>query len=349
MRPAICSFPRAILLTDFQNGWLYEAGIGENRAARIVDGELVAVRVERDRIGAKRGSIVDAQFTQQWVAGRSGIVTLESGEQCLLQPLPKGLTEGATVRVEIVREALDERGGQSKRAKARPAAEGSALAAGSGLLDIIEVSGEPVRTVQAHEPDMLAALGWNEAMEQAETGRIDFDGGSLLVSLTPAMTVIDVDGPLAPFELAKRAAKAVARALTRFDIGGSIGVDFPTLEAKAERTEVSTIFDKHMTGKCERTAINGFGLMQVVARRTGPSVSEVMQADKVLSATLALLRQAERSEGAGGMRLDVHPAVAAKLSDRPDWLDSLAKRTGRTVSIEAKGDIAIYNGQIAPA
>lgn len=349
MRHAICSFPRAILLTDFQNGWLYEAGIGENRALLVAQGELIAVRIERERTGAKLGSIVDAQFTEQWVAGRSGIVTLDSGEQCLLQPLPKGLTEGATVRVEIVREALDEQGGQSKRAKARPAADDSALETGPSLLDIIEASGEPIRTVQAHEKDMLAAFGWNEAIEQAETGRIDFDGGSLLVSLTPAMTVIDVDGPLASFELAKRAAQQVALALTRFDIGGSIGVDFPTLEAKAERTEVSTIFDNHMIGKCERTAINGFGLMQVVARKTGPSVLELMQAEKVLSATLALLRQAERTRETGAMRLDVHPAVAAKLSERPDWLDNLAKRTGRTVSVEAKGDIAIYNGQISPA
>lgn len=334
-------------MTDFRNGWLYEAGIGENRALRVADGELVAVRVERDRAGATLGSIVDAQFTEQWVAGRSGIVALESGEQCLLQPLPKGLTEGATVRVEIVREALDEKGGQSKRAKARPAAEGSALAMGPRPLDIIEASGEPVRTVQAHEPDRLAAFGWNEAMEQAETGRIDFDGGSLLVSLTPAMTVIDVDGLLAPYELAKRAAKAAALALTRFDIGGSIGVDFPTLEAKAERTEVSSIFDQHMAGKCERTAINGFGLMQVVARKTGPSVLEVMQADKVLSATLALLRQAERTQGTGALQLDVHPAVAAKLNHRQAWLDALSKRTGRDVSVEAKGDIPIAGGQVS--
>ena len=349
MRHAICSFPRAILLTDFQNGWLYEAGIGENRALLVAQGELIAVRIERERTGAKLGSIVDAQFTEQWVAGRSGIVTLDSGEQCLLQPLPKGLTEGATVRVEIVREALDERGGQSKRAKARPAADGSALATGPSLLDMIKASGEPIHHVHAHGDDLLATLGWHEAMEQGETGRIDFDGGSLLISLTPAMTVIDVDGPLAPFELAKRAAKAVALALTRFDIGGSIGVDFPTLEAKAERTEIGIIFDNHMTGNCERTAINGFGLMQVVARKTGPSVLEIIQADKVLSATLALLRQAERTQGAGAMRLDVHPAIAAKLKHRQAWLDELAKRTGRSVSVESRGDVAIHDGQITAA
>ena len=334
------------MVPDFQNGWLYEAGIGENRAARIIDGELVAARIERERAGARRGSVVDAQFTEQWVAGRSGIVSLESGEQCLLQPLPKGLTEGATIRIEIVREALNEKGGQSKRAKARPAGEGAALVQGPSLLDSIKASGEPICQLQAHEPDMLAAAGWHEAMEQAETGRIEFDGGTLLVSLTPAMTVIDVDGPLKPFELAKRAAKEIALALTRFEIGGSIGVDFPTLQTKAERTEVCAIFDEHMTSNCERTAINGFGFMQVVARKSGPSVPETMQADKVLSATLALLRQAERTQGTGAMQLAVHPAIAAKLNHCEAWLDILSKRTGLSVSVMAKGDIGITSGQV---
>ncbi|GAA0472938.1 hypothetical protein GCM10009096_12710 [Parasphingorhabdus litoris] len=332
---------------DFQNGWLYEAGIGENRAAHIVDGALAGVRVEREQVGAKLGSIVDAQFTQQWVAGSSGIATLDSGEQCLLQPLPKDLTEGATVRVEIVREALNEKGGQSKRAKARPAGEGAALVQGPSLLDSIKASGAAIHQLQAHEPDMLAAMGWHEAIEQAESGRIDFDGGSLLVSLTPAMTVIDVDGPLKPLELAKRAAKEIALALTRFDIGGSVGVDFPTLQAKAERTEVCVIFDEYMAGNCERTAINGFGFMQVVSRKTGPSVLDVMQADKVLSATLALLRQAERAQGTGAMRLDVHPAIAAKVKHRQAWLDALSRRTGRSISVAAKGDIAIAGGQVS--
>lgn len=180
------------MTSDFQNGWLYEAGIGENHAAHIVDGELVAVRIERERGGARLGLVVDAQFTKQWVAGTSGIVTLESGQKCLLQPLPKGLTEGASVQVEIAREALDEKGGQSKRAKVRPAVGDRALARGPSLLESIKASGEPVQNIQAHEQDLLAACGWHEAMEQAESGRIDFEGGSLLISLTPAMTVIDV-------------------------------------------------------------------------------------------------------------------------------------------------------------
>ena len=329
-------------MADFANGWLYEAGIGENRALRLENGELVQVRIERADGRARPGAVVEAKFTRQWVAGKSGIVTLPDGQEALLQPLPAGATEGSMVRVEIVRAAISERGGQAKRAKARPAEADSALRDGLDLLAELAASGLPVRQVHAHEEDALARHGWHEAMEQAETGRIDFEGGSLLVSLTPAMTLFDVDGPLAPVELAKRAAREVARALVRFDIRGNIGVDFPTLQAKAERSAVTAIFDDHMAANCERTAINGFGFLQVVSRKLQPSVPEILQADRVANAALALLRQAERDRGAGPMRLAVHPAVANKLA--PPLLEELARRTGRSISVEARGEIAIDGG-----
>ena len=106
-------------MADFANGWLYEAGIGETRAMRLENGELIQIRIERTDDRARAGAVVEAKFTRQWVSGKSGIVTLPDGQEALLQPLPKGLTEGSTVRVEIVRAAMTERGGQDKRAKAR--------------------------------------------------------------------------------------------------------------------------------------------------------------------------------------------------------------------------------------
>jgi len=329
-------------LADFVNGWLYEAGIGENRALRLENNALVQIRVERADGNARAGAVVDAKFTRQWVAGKSGIVTLPDGREALLQPLPKGLTEGATVRVEIVRSAMTERGGQAKRAKAQPADKDRPLDSGPDLLAEIEATGLPVKQVYAHDEDFFAQHGWHEAVEQAETGRIDFDGGSLLISLTPAMTLIDVDGPLPPFELAKRAAKEVALTLVRLDITGNIGVDFPTLAAKAERGAVTATFNEYMTANCERTAINGFGFMQIVSRKTRPSMPEIMRANRTTNAALKLLRQAERDRGTGDMRLAVHPAVATKLT--PALQEALARRTGRIVSVESRGAIPIDGG-----
>ncbi len=331
-------------MTESFSGWLYEAGIGENRAVLIKNDELLRIRIERENSGIRVGAVVEAKFLKQWTTGRSGIVEMPNGQEALLQPLPKGLTEGGLVRIEIVREAIQERRGQIKRAKAKPATNGIELNEGPTLLEEIRSSELPEREIHAHDADRLGEFGWHEAEEQAETGRVEFDGGSLLIVSTPAMTVVDVDGPLPPVELAKRAAKEIARVLVRLDIAGNIGVDFPTLEAKADRNIVAQIFDDHMEGACERTAINGFGFMQIVSRKLRPSVLDIMQSNRSTNAALQLLRQAERNPGTGPMQLTVHPAVANRL--KPEWLEELTKRTGRPVTVESVGSLSLGGGLI---
>jgi hypothetical protein len=54
------------------------------------------------------------------------------------------------------------------------------------------------------------------------------------MSLTPAMTLFDVDGALPPADLARAGAAAAGRAVRRLGIGGSIGIDLPTLAAKGD-------------------------------------------------------------------------------------------------------------------
>lgn len=334
-------------MTEDFSGWLYEAGIGENRAALIEHGEMVRVRIEREISSQRVGAVLDAKFSKLWVAGQSGIVTLPSGQEALLQPLPNGLTEGAEVRVELIRQAITEKHGQYKRAKVKPAAPGAQLQAGLSLLQELKAGEFPVRPVDPHQDDLLRQYGWHGVLEQADTGHVDFDGGSLLISLTPAMTVIDVDGPLPAIELAKRAAKEIAHSLTRLDITGNIGVDFPTLEAKAERNAVVQIFDDQMSGNCERTAINGFGFMQIISRKVRPSVLEILQSQRVKTAALQLVRQAERTRGTGAMTLAVHPALMTQFSQHPEWLDELAKRMGRAVNVEVSGKIPIGGGLVS--
>jgi len=292
----------------------------------------------------RAGAVVEAKFTKQWVAGRSGIVKLPDGSEALLQPLPKGLSEGAPVRATIVREAIQERHGQYKRAKAKPAAGDLDLNDGATLLEEILSSGLSVKELHPHEVDQLGEYGWHEALEQAETGRVEFDGGSLLIDSTSAMTVIDVDGPLLPVELAKRAAKEIALALNRLDISGNIGVDFPTLGMKSDRSAVGQIFDDNMIGDCERTAINGFGFMQIVSRKIRPSILEIVQTNRATNLALQFLRQAERDRGTGAMRLSVHPAIANKLN--AGLIDELGRRTGRTVTVEEIGNLPLDGGQI---
>ena len=118
------------------------------------------------------------------------------------------------------------------------------------------------------------------------------------MSLTPAMTLFDVDGSLPPAELAIAGAAAAARAIRRLGIAGSIGIDLPTLAGRADRQAAAAALDAVLPQPFERTAVNGFGFLQIVRRRERPSLPEIVQGDPVGAAARALLRRARAREGA---------------------------------------------------
>jgi Ribonuclease G/E len=313
--------------------WLFEAGIGEARAALVEDGAIVEARIELDDGALRVGAVLAARMVEITVKGREGRVTVEGGE-ALLSPLPAGITQGAALMVEIVREAIPE-AGRVKLAKAIPAEPGARAAAAPDLLARITASGHPVRTLRAHEPDALEAAGWSEILEEALTGEIAFPGGALRLSPTPAMTLFDVDG-YPPLEtLAVNAAHAVGAAILRHDIGGSIGIDFPTIEGKAARQAVAAAIDAALPLPFERTAMNGFGFLQIVRRRSRASLPELLRADRAGAEARALLRKIERTPPPGMRHHKVRPGVLAWLTARPALLAELARRTGMNHDFEA--------------
>lgn len=307
--------------------WLYEAGIGEARAALVEDGAIAIARIERDEDRLRPGAIVDGRLIEITIKGREGVVALDSGGEALLAPLPPQATEGGRLRIEIVRAALPERG-RTKRARAVPAADDAEESAGPALLARITASGIPVRRLQAHEPDALEAAGWSEVLDEAETGEIAFRGGALRVSLTPAMTLIDVDGPPPLETLAVNAATAAARAIDRHGIGGSIGIDFPTIEGRAARQAVAAAIDAALPQPFERTAMNGFGFLQIVRRRRRASLPELIREDPVAAAVRARLRRIERTPPPGERTHALPAAELALIRARPAWTAELARRTG---------------------
>jgi hypothetical protein len=315
--------------------WLYEAGIGEDRAALIEDGALRLARIEAHDGAARVGAIVPARLTEVTVKGKQGVVTLESGGEALLSGMPAGLSQGAALLVEIVREAIPEPG-RAKRAKAVAAAEGAVEAPGPDLLARITASGMPVRRLAAHEPDALEAAGWSEALEEAHTGEIAFPGGALRLSLTPAMTLIDVDGqpPIGPLAIA--AATATGLAIGRHGIGGSIGIDFPTLAGRAARQAVAQALDAALAPPFERTAMNGFGFLQIVRRRLRPSLPERLRDDPHGAAVRAALRQIERTPPPGARLRRLPKAELAVLRAHPEWSAELARRTGVATAFAAE-------------
>jgi ribonuclease G len=309
--------------------WLYEAGIGEARAALVSRGDIWKARIEvadgRPRVGA----ILRARLVERSGA-RTGKAAFEGGE-ALVEPLPPGLTQGAALTIRIVREGIIERG-RLRLPKAVPG-EG-APRPGPDLLQRIASTGLPVRHLHAHEADLLEEAGWGEVLDEAATGDIAFPGGWLRMAVTPAMTLFDVDGapPHGPLSIA--AAHAIARAVERHGIGGSIGIDFPTLSNKADRQAVADAIDAALPQPFERTAINGFGFMQIVRRRERASLPEAMASDPVGYETRAWLRRIERTPPPLPPVHAVPLHIAARLAVRADWVAELGRRTGTDPQFE---------------
>ena len=305
--------------------WLVEKGIGEERWMLVDNGDILAARLYWPG-ELRAGGIVAAKLSSKQAGSRRGVATTERGEEVLLDRLPRDASEGRAIKIEITRAPLAERG-RLKRAQGRPA--GAETARGVT---------EAHRTVH-HFPDGLWEQVWDAAWENA----IAFPGGSLLFSTTPAMTVIDVDGDLPPRELALAAIPMLVRGLRWFDLGGSIAIDFPTIPDKPGRKAVDTALDHALAEWAhECTAMNGFGLVHLVARLEGPSLLHRMASSRVGAAARNILRQAELLEGSGAIQLTVHPALKAKF--KTEWIDELARRTGREIRVEVDPSIALGAG-----
>lgn len=308
--------------------WLYEAGIGEARAALVADGRVVEAAIERDDGALRVGHIARARLVDR----HTGRIRLDDGHEAQLQGAP-GVPEGGAMTIAITREALPEPG-RAKLARAMPT--DAAQMPGPDLLARITATGFPVRRTAAHEADRMEAAGWSELLEEAADGEIAFADGALRMAPTPAMTLFDVDGAPPPEPLALRAAQAVAQAIRRHGIGGSIGIDFPTLSGKAARQAVAAALDQHLPPPFERTTVNGFGFLQVIRPRPRASLPELIRADPIAAATLALLRRLEREGPAGSRHHRLPPSVLARLRARPDWRAELSRRTGVVHQFESQ-------------
>ncbi|KQN76261.1 hypothetical protein [Sphingomonas sp. Leaf62] len=316
--------------------WIVERGIGEVRAARIVDGDIVEARIEPDD-ALRAGTIVAARLVRRLPVRNEGIVAWDDGE-ALLKPLPRTVTEGATLLVKITRPALSEPG-KPKRARARPAAPDAQPCDGPSIADL-----PGARLVGPFDRDLLGDAGWPLLIEEATTGHVAFPGGALSIALTPAMTLIDIDGDLAPAALANAGARAAAAAIARLDIAGSIGIDLPTVNDKAVRQATAEAVDAILPQPFERTAVNGFGFLQIVRRRSRASLPELFA--HVPAHARALLRQAERTGGSGERTLAAHPAVVAAVAARPDWIAAVERTLGASLALRAESGLAISAGHV---
>jgi hypothetical protein len=303
--------------------WLIERGIGETRAVLLEHGEIIEARVELDGT-VPAGSVITARLVNVGHDGRNAIAVAERGSEYLLPRGAPGAAQGQTVRLEITRGAIP--GAEPwKRPLARVTEAAPVL-----LPSLAERLGGRELPFPAPD-DELQHLGWGDLVDEVRTGVVTFAGGELRVSATPPMTLIDVDGYLAPEELAVLGASEAAAAIRRLDIGGSIGIDLPTTGNKATRQAAGAAIDAVLPQPFERTAVNGFGFVQIVRPRTRPSLLE-LALDRPSFEARALLRRTAM-EGAGAKRIVAHPAVTSVFDRHPHWLEALARQVGGRIEL----------------
>lgn len=326
--------------------WLYEEGIGEARAARIEKGQIVEALIERESDRARAGAVAQGRLVSTVIPKKRGIVRLMTGEEVLIEPIPPKVSEGSTLMVDILREAIPEEG-RAKLAKARVATPGAKPHPAPSLLQRLRATDVAIRPCPAHEEDRLEAHGWSELMEEAMSGEVGSEAAALRIFPTPAMVLIDIDGSLPPAQLGPKGAKLAAQAIRRMGLSGSIGIDLPTMNNKDERIVAAAQIDKYLPLPFERTAVNGFGFVQIIRRRERASLMEVLRADPIETAALALLRRAERHGNGGGATITAAVAVIDRLRKAPDWIEQLAKRRGGAIALHADATLAISAGHVA--
>ena len=313
--------------------WYLEEGIGEDRAIAVVGDEIVSTRIHWP-CELLAGQVTEAVLVSRGSGSSRGTAELPGGEQILVDRLTKSASEGAPLRIQITRPAMAERG-RLKFALGRPTD-----------LPPTAPSLAQIMTAEGCGPELVRRFpvpGWADLIADAASGEVSFSGGSLLFSPTPAMVTIDIDGTLPPRELALAAIGPLADALQRFDLGGSIGIDFPTLQTKIQRREVDEALDEALAGwPHERTSMNGFGFVQLVSRLSRKSLLHRAAHSGAGMAARLLLRQAEHVAEPGALLLTCHPAVSAHLTK--EWQSDLARRTGREIRIMQESSLALHGG-----
>ena len=116
----------------------------------------------------------------------------------------------------------------------------------------------------------------------------------------------------------------------------------PTTGTKSARQLAAAAIDAMLPQHFERTAVNGFGFIQVVRPRSRPSLVELAD-DRAAFEARALLRRIA-FDPPGAKRLVAHPAVVALLAQRNEWTLALARQLGGAIELRADAALPISGG-----
>ncbi len=305
----------------------------------VEDGCIVELHIQRELYRAL-GECGTGRIDRKAPSG-TYVITDDGAE--LLVRSKVGAAEGAGVGFEVTREAIAEPG-RLKPAEAR-------------LIDVLpetqaDKDGFWRNRLSAMNADMLIAKPVGDALDAAIAGVSQI--GDVVVSFqrTKAGLVFDVDGIGDPLAINRVAAAEIARLLRLYQVGGMVMIDFVSVESKGSRMDVAKAFDAASASDqrpFERSAINGYGLMQVVRARPRPSVLDQLFGTNIAALSdetqaLRLLRDAARSSGFGRRVITASTRVATLLQSQR-WQSFRAhceRLTGAPMDIIADENLTGY-------
>ncbi len=348
---------------------LWDAGPGEIRAGLIEQGQLTELRILRPRRNAAllaAGEVYTARVLRS-LGPNKAQVSIGGGKEAILQPA-KGLVEGALLAVLMTRAPIPEPG-RWKSAMVRPAPGASPqgepgwhsnaaprlpflhrfvpqpdaiLCPDAASLNALRTDLGAAAPELRIDPQAIADADLDGLIEAATVGEFPIAGGTLSIERTRAMTMIDIDGGGDALALNLAAAREIGRLLRLLDIGGPVGIDFITLDQRKARAAIDAALGEACAplGPHKCTAMNGFGFVQIIRPRTGPSIQELLCTTtpgrlSAESRAVALLREAGRSTGHGKRQLVGPPAVIKLIRQWDEEVDALKKRLGTDIELVA--------------
>ncbi len=318
--------------------WLDDAP-GEHRAALVEDGQIVEIHIQRDGPFAV-GEVGTARIDSKTKAG--AYLTTDDGREMLVR---RGVAppEGSKAIYHITRAAIAEPG-LIKLAEARLIDElPSPMPTAESLWEV---------RLQATGAEMRRDGDISDSFELALSGASQAGGATISFQRTKAGLIFDVDGTGDPVAINIAAAKEIARLLRLYQVGAMVMIDFIAVESKQDRQAIADAF-RDASGvdprPFESTAVNGFGMMQVVRARPRPSVFDMLFGTRIASLSdetqaLWLLRDASKSIGFG-IRTITAPVAVATLLSAPEWQHKrqiCERMTGAGLAIVADAAMSGY-------
>jgi hypothetical protein len=311
---------------------------GERRAAVVENGNIVEIHIQRDALWAL-GECGIGRIDRKTPSG--AYVVADDGSTLLLRS-KINQPDGARISFEVTREAIAEPG------RIKPPE-----------ILLRDSAHDPLFGKEALWDARVASLGQSainasiaEGFDIAIAGQSHVGDVTISFQRTKAGLVFDIDGIGDAFAINLVAATEVARLLRLFQVGAMVLIDFVSMESKAQRTQIAEAFDAASLADprpFERTAINGYGMMQVVRARPRPSILDQLFGTRIAALSdetqaYWLLRAVAQSTGFGTRTVTAQPEVATLLQSKQwaGWRAAAVRLAGADMVVVADEKAAGY-------